>query len=103
MEKELENNYTEKFNKPDLPCELKYGKRIKELRKANKMTHKELAEKLGIAPRTLQMWESGKNFSFISKISKLADIFGLSIKELEEAGFEEVFNSPLFEVEEVEE
>lgn len=79
MEKELENNYTEKFNKPDLPCELKYGKRIKELRKANKMTHKELAEKIGIAPRTLQMWESGKNFSFISKISKLADIFGLSI------------------------
>lgn len=82
MKKELENHYTEKFNKPDLACELKYGKRIKELRKANKMTHKELAGKIGIAPRTLQMWESGKNLSFISKMSKLADIFGISITDL---------------------
>lgn len=151
MKKELENHYTEKFNKPDLACELKYGKRIKELRKANKMTHKELAGKIGIAPRTLQMWESGKNLSFISKMSKLADLFGVSItdekekrylvkivgmdningylsynkklkkwffgiasesrpyrskhtrKELEDAGFGEVFNCPLFEIEEVEE
>lgn len=82
MKKELENHYTEKFNKPDLACELKYGKRIKELRKANKMTHKELAGKIGIAPRTLQMWESGKNLSFISKMSKLADLFGVSITDL---------------------
>lgn len=51
----------------NLPCELKYGKRIKELRKANKMTHKELAEKIGIAPRTLQMWESGKIFLLFLK------------------------------------
>ena len=68
MEKELKNHST--------------GNRIKELRKANKMTHKELAEKLGIATRTLQMWESGKNLSFILKMSKLADFFGVSITDL---------------------
>jgi transcriptional regulator len=68
MGKELKNHST--------------GNRIKELRKANKMTHKELAEKLGIATRTLQMWESGKNLSFIPKMSKLADLFGVSITDL---------------------
>lgn len=68
MEKELKNHST--------------GNRIKEFRKANKMTHKELAEKLGISTRTLQMWESGKNLSFIPKMSKLADLFGVSITDL---------------------
>ena len=68
MERELKNHST--------------GNRIKELRKANKLTHKELAEKLGIATRTLQLWESGKNLSFIPKMSKLADIFGVSITDL---------------------
>lgn len=68
MEKELKNHST--------------GNRIKELRKANKLTHKELARKLGISTRTLQMWESGKNLSFIPKMSKLADFFGVSITDL---------------------
>lgn len=68
MEKELKKHST--------------GNRIKELRKANKMTHKELAGKLGIATRTLQMWESGKNLSFIPKMSKLADLFGVSITDI---------------------
>ena len=68
MEKELKNHSTEN--------------RIKELRKANKLTHKELAGKLGISTRTLQMWESGKNLSFIPKMSKLADFFGVSITDL---------------------
>lgn len=68
MEKELKNHST--------------GNRIKELRKANKLTHKELAGKLGISTRTLQMWESGKNLSFIPKMSKLADFFGVSITYL---------------------
>ena len=68
MEKELKNHST--------------GNRIKELRKANKLTHKELAGKLGISTRTLQMWESGKNLSFIPKMSKLADFFGVSITDL---------------------
>jgi transcriptional regulator abrB family len=72
MEKELKNHST--------------GNRIKELRKANKMTHKDLAEKLGIATRTLQMWESGKNLSFIPKMSKLADLFGVSITDLFDLG-----------------
>lgn len=68
MEKELKNHST--------------GNRIKELRKANKLTQKELAGKLGISTRTLQMWESGKNLSFIPKMSKLADFFGVSITDL---------------------
>ena len=68
MEKELKNHST--------------GNRIKELRKANKLTHKELAGKLGISTRTLQMWESGKSLSFIPKMSKLADFFGVSITDL---------------------
>lgn len=68
MEKELKNHST--------------GNRIKELRKANKLTHKELAGKLGISTRTLQMWESGKNLSFIPKMLKLADFFGVSITDL---------------------
>lgn len=43
MEKELKNHST--------------GNRIKELRKANKMTHKELAEKLGIATRRIKSFD----------------------------------------------
>ena len=53
MEKELKNHST--------------GNHIKSLEIANKLTHKRVSGKIRVSTRTLQMWESGKNLSFILK------------------------------------
>lgn len=56
--------------------------RLKELRKAKKLTQQELAEKTDIPYRTLQRWESGENQIKPDKAQKLADFFGVSIAHL---------------------
>ena len=35
--------------------------RLKELRKANRITQKEIADMFGISPSAVSFWESGKN------------------------------------------
>lgn len=56
--------------------------RLKELRKAKKLTQQELAEKTDIPYRTLQRWENGENQIKPDKAKKLADFFGVSIAHL---------------------
>ena len=73
----------------------KNGKLLCDLRKAKGMTQKEVAEKLGIVPKTVSKWETGHGFPDVSTVSVLADILGVSEKtilsgdlkqNLEEAG-----------------
>lgn len=56
--------------------------RLKELRKAKKLTQKELAKIIGVHYRTLQNWESNESQIKPDKAQKLADFFGVSIAHL---------------------
>lgn len=73
----------------------KNGKLLCDLRKAKGMTQKQVADRLGIVPKTISKWETGHGFPEISTLSDLADIFGVServllsgslIKNTEEVG-----------------
>ena len=56
--------------------------RLKELRKAKKLTQKELAEETDIPYRTLQRWENGESQIKPEKAEKLANFFDVSIAHL---------------------
>lgn len=56
----------------------KIGKLLCNLRKANGMTQKELADKLGVVPKTVSKWETGNGFPDVTTLSALADVLGVS-------------------------
>lgn len=60
----------------------KFGKRIKELRKAMGYTQEELAERIGIEPTNLSKIENGLHFPQSEKLEKLARLFNIKIMEL---------------------
>ena len=60
----------------------KIGKFICYLRKENKMTQQELAEKLNVTDRAISNWENGKNMPDLSLFKPICDIFNISINEL---------------------
>ena len=61
---------------------VKNGKLLQSLRKDKKMTQKEVADKLGVVPKTISKWETGKGFPDVSFISSLAQILGVNEKTL---------------------
>lgn len=74
---------------------IKNGKFICDLRKSKGMTQKQIADKLGIVPKTVSKWETGHGFPDISILSALAEILDVServllsgnlIKNAEEVG-----------------
>ena len=60
----------------------KSGKLLRALRKEKGLTQKELADKLGIVPKTVSKWETGHGFPDVSTLSTLANILGVSEKSL---------------------
>lgn len=56
--------------------------RLKELRKAKKLTQQELADYMQITRRSYQKWESGESQIRPDKAQKLADFFDVSIAHL---------------------
>lgn len=60
----------------------KHGKLLCDLRKAKGMTQKQVADKLGVLPKTVSKWETGHGFPDISTVSSLADILGVSEKTI---------------------
>lgn len=60
----------------------KNGKLLCDLRKAKGMTQKEVADKLGILPKTVSKWETGHGFPDVSVLSALADILSVSERAL---------------------
>ena len=52
------------------------------LRKANKMTQLELAEKMGVTDKAVSKWERDLSFPDINSIPKLAEVFEVSVDEL---------------------
>jgi len=51
------------------------GDRLKELRKENHMTQRDLAKMLGMAKGTIAMWEMGKRNPSFEALEKLSEIF----------------------------
>ncbi len=60
----------------------KNGKLLCNLRKAKGLTQKQVADKLGILPKTVSKWETGHGFPDVSTVSALADILGVSEKTI---------------------
>lgn len=58
------------------------GKLLYTLRTAKGMTQKQVADRLGIQPKTVSKWETGHGFPDVSTLSDLADIFGVSERTL---------------------
>lgn len=58
------------------------GKFISEIRKAKKMTQKDLADKLHITDKAVSKWERGLSFPDISLLSSIAKILDVSTSEL---------------------
>lgn len=57
---------------------IKNGKLLYDLRKAKGMTQKQVADRVGVLPKTVSKWETGHGFPDISVVSSLADILGVS-------------------------
>ena len=58
----------------------KNGRLLCDLRKAKGMTQKQVADRLGIVPKTVSKWETGHGFPDVSMVSALADVLGVSEK-----------------------
>jgi transcriptional regulator with XRE-family HTH domain len=83
------------------------GNAIREYRKKNKLTQKELAEKLDKAESTVRMWELGKNKPIPDVLRQLSNALNVSYSELmEKAGYTnesdkmEILQTQLFALEE---
>jgi len=62
--------------------QVKIGKFIANVRKENKLTQKQLAEKLGITDRAISKWENGKSMPDLSLLKPICNILNISINEL---------------------
>ena len=50
-----------------------------ELRKQNKLTQMELAEKLNFSNKSISKWESGEAIPSVEVLQKLANLFGVTL------------------------
>lgn len=58
------------------------GKNLKNIRKKKDLTQDELAEKLSVTRQAVSNWENGKTEPDIETLTKIAQIFDISIDEL---------------------
>ncbi len=57
------------------------GKLIKELRKNNNLTQKELADSLGVTYQAVSKWENGKNIPDIAILKELSSKYNIDIND----------------------
>ncbi len=62
--------------------QIKIGNFIKELRKEQKLTQEEFAEKFGVARRTVSRWETGSNMPDLDILIEMADFFDVDLREI---------------------
>ena len=60
----------------------KFGLRIKELQRANKLTQEQLAEKMDMERSNLAKIEAGRHFPSAENIEKFARVFNIDVSEL---------------------
>lgn len=80
----------------------KIGKFIANLRKEQKLTQEQLAEKLGVTDKSVSRWENGKCLPDVSLYKDLCNIFGITLNEffagekINEEKFKEQADNNLF-------
>ena len=62
--------------------QIKIGNFIKELRKEQKLTQEQLAEKFGVVRRTVSRWETGSNTPDLDILIEMADFFDVDLREI---------------------
>lgn len=72
----------------------KLANRLKELRKLNNLTQRQISLKLGITERNYQRYEIGEGLPKLSTLIELANIFNVSLDFL--VGREGQFNDSLY-------
>lgn len=79
-----------------------FGKLLTILRKKNRLSQKELAERLSVSTSAVSKWENGKNLPDMTMISSIADILQVSCDELHnpEKTLEKLAN-PEFQIKDV--
>ena len=60
----------------------KIGKFIKEIRRKNKLTQKDLADKLGVTFQAVSKWENGKNVPDISLLREMSKLFEVNLDDI---------------------
>lgn len=59
-----------------------FGKRLKELRKINKLTQEQLSEIIGLDPKQICRIENGACFTTFETLQKISKVFNVEISEL---------------------
>lgn len=59
-----------------------FGKRFKELREAKKLTQEQLAEYLGVEARQISRIETGKCFTTLDNLKKIAELYNIEVKDI---------------------
>ena len=60
----------------------KIGSFLAELRKESNLTQEQLAEKVGVARRTISRWETGSNLPDIDLLIELSDLYDVDLREI---------------------
>ena len=61
---------------------LKTGEFLRELRKEKNITQEELAERMGVARRTVSRWETGSNMPDMDILIDISDFYGVDLREI---------------------
>ena len=65
----------------------KFGKFIKEIRKNNNLTQKQLADKYGVTYQAVSKWENGKNMPDIMLIKQMSKDFNIELEDMFEGEY----------------
>ena len=61
---------------------VRIGKFLQELRKEHGFTQEQLAEKIGVARRTVSCWENGSNMPDMDILIELSDLYSVDLREI---------------------
>lgn len=61
---------------------INFGKRFKELREIHNLTQEQLAEKLGIEAQQISRIETGRCFTTLENLKKIATLYNISIQDI---------------------
>lgn len=59
-----------------------FSENLIQLRKLNKLTQEDIAEKVGVSRQAVAKWESGETLPDIERSMQIAEIFGVSLDDL---------------------
>lgn len=71
----------------------KFGKLIKDIRKKNNLTQKQIADKYNVTYQAVSKWENGLNMPDTYLIKQISKDFGISIDELLDGEYKEEKNN----------